>query len=703
MNRDETVALFLQGKDAWNAWAEKMLAERKAMEADGRWAEDKEIGGNILLGNDQTYAWKSGAAADFSRCLFLAQGVNETKAAAIVAESKAGSGDAGAPAKLVKANSEVINFDGFKFPYFASFESTTFFGYTYFESAVFSGFAQFSGAAFYGCASFIGSAFSRDAGFERASFSGDAKFGSAAFSGSANFKSVTFCGEAKFEGAVFTGDVNFGNAAFTRFANFGGAAFTDFACFESASFSGSAYYGEAAFSRRANFESAAFTSDANFEGATFSGDADFGNAAFTGDAYFESATFSESASFESTAFTGDANFTGAAFSRYAFFGGQTFTNNVFFNEARFEPGSMAYFGLATFERVVQFDDAVFEGEADFNAVWGKRTFSLARARFKGVPDFIQAHFEEAPRLDNVVVEGRLLEPREEAKEGEKPSRRKRLHREFKARSALYRGAHYLYRRASGGIAKGSGMRDMPARWRALKRLAIEGHDTERELQFFSGEMRSQRFTEHWPIPSPTWGPAQWYRVLGFWAGLLYQIFSNFGRSVVRPFIAWAICIVIFAVYFLGQNSEMTMRRDHHYPGWLPAMSEYTRTAWKALRSPPYCYPGTPPKLDEPRAPDKRPDDIQTGLSGLVEEVRAETNLVNEALSIAYHNAVIILDSSGDSAHRAFGCLYGVERYGGNPVAYVPRNVAIASGVQKLLSAIFIFLFGLAVRNMLKMK
>jgi hypothetical protein len=55
------------------------------------------------------------------------------------------------------------------------------------------------------------------------------------------------------------------------------------------------------------------------------------------------------------------------------------------------------------------------------------------------------------------------------------------------------------------------------------------------------------------------------------------------------------------------------------------------------------------------------------------------------------------------AQAAFGCLYGVERYGGNPVAYVPRNVAIASGIQKLLSAIVIFLFGLAVRNMLKVK
>jgi hypothetical protein len=45
----------------------------------------------------------------------------------------------------------------------------------------------------------------------------------------------------------------------------------------------------------------------------------------------------------------------------------------------------------------------------------------------------------------------------------------------------------------------------------------------------------------------------------------------------------------------------------------------------------------------------------------------------------------------------------VERYGGNPVAYVSRSVAIASGIQKLVSAIFIFLFGLVIRNMLKVK
>ena len=46
----------------------------------------------------------------------------------------------------------------------------------------------------------------------------------------------------------------------------------------------------------------------------------------------------------------------------------------------------------------------------------------------------------------------------------------------------------------------SNLRNIPARWRALKRLAIQGHDTERELEFHARELRSQRFAEDWPLP-----------------------------------------------------------------------------------------------------------------------------------------------------------------------------------------------------------
>ena len=303
-----------------------------------------------------------------------------------------------------------------------------------------------------------------------------------------------------------------------------------------------------------------------------------------------------------------------------------------------------------------------------------------------------AHFEEAPRLDNVDVKGRMLVQEKEPDIGEKLSARERLHRKWQDESPLYRWA-------MGGISKESEWRDIPARWRALKRLAIQGHDTDRELAFFSGEIRSARLAGDWPFPVPIWKGSAWSGSMRFYAGWLYQIFSDFGRSLLRPILAWAFCIVIFAVYFLGQNPDMAAKRkDLHRHGFIRRLIAYSTVAIDQVRKPvaAYCYPGTPPQPGETKA-------ITDGFSGLVEDVRAKTNPVNEAFSIAYHNALVVLDSSGDSAHRAFGCLYGVERYGGNPVAFVPRGVAIASGIQKLLSAVFIFLFGLALRNTLKVK
>ena len=66
-------------KAHWNAWAEPLLAERKAMEEDGRWVGREN---SWELGKPRTRKRKPGmekAAADFSRCLFLLRGVEGTK------------------------------------------------------------------------------------------------------------------------------------------------------------------------------------------------------------------------------------------------------------------------------------------------------------------------------------------------------------------------------------------------------------------------------------------------------------------------------------------------------------------------------------------------------------------------------------------------------------------------------------------------
>ena len=329
------------------------------------------------------------------------------------------------------------------------------------------------------------------------------------------------------------------------------------------------------------------------------------------------------------------------------------------------PGSgqgRADFGLATFERVVQFDGAAFTGEADFNAVSGKRAFSMAGARFERVPDFIQAHFEEAPRLDNVYV---------------KPPQGLERLKEAEAQSLF-------------------------ARWRALKRLAIQAHDTDRELEFNAQEIRAERAASRWPIPNKAHGWKIWLRLFFGW---LYGVFSNYGRSLFRPLVAWAIGILAFAAFYLSQTDAMQTGR---YAMWqsvpcypaptspAPTYAETWRNNWKMWEKPKSGAASS----NETAASNSN----QTTVGGLSEKLRNQTNARAEALHLAFRNAFVVLDGGSDASHRMYGCLYGLEMYAGqNPVPIVPSAVSTASAIQKLISGVLIFLFGLALRNMLKVK
>ena len=57
----------------------------------------------------------------------------------------------------------------------------------------------------------------------------------------------------------------------------------------------------------------------------------------------------------------------------------------------------------------------------------------------------------------------------------------------------------------------------------------------------------------------------------------------------------------------------------------------------------------------------------------------------------------------DSARRTLGCLYGLEQDGDPQYPLVPIRVSVASTGQALASGLLIFLFLLAVRNLLRLK
>ena len=258
MTRDETVALFLeceakrgearaaalaQGKSEnearniaheaakahWNAWAEPLLAGRKAMEADGRWATEKDILGRLAPSNAETRAWMEKAAAFFSRCLFLVRGVKGTKETAGEEEKENAGGSP--PVKSIQLEGDRADLSGYIFPGDAGFKSATFTSTADFNSAT----------------------FTVSAWFERATFTGTARFRSATFTGTAGFASATFTGNAWFESATFTGTAGFRSATFTDYATFGSATFSGTAGFESATFKNSTTFGQAKFQKQASF------------------------------------------------------------------------------------------------------------------------------------------------------------------------------------------------------------------------------------------------------------------------------------------------------------------------------------------------------------------------------------------------------------------------------------------------------------------
>ncbi len=313
---------------------------------------------------------------------------------------------------------------------------------------------------------------------------------------------------------------------------------------------------------------------------------------------------------------------------------------------------------------------MLEGRSDFSAIRGERAFSMAGALFASVPDFIQAHFNEAPRLDNVKVA---------------PSSKSEL------------------------LTDRTGQL---TRWRALKRLAIQAHDIDRELDFNAQEIRSARIGSAWPIPVKISDSGEWLEASRSLASFLYGLVSDYGRSPTRPALFWLAGIVAGAVFYISQSPDMIAPREKMEKKGAWQVSAASAVAWHAWRRHPQnCYAGKAQPVESEEdykkrnsAPNPAPYSPPPYIGPLSADLQHSTDLANEAWHLAFRNALILLDGSGEAAHRSYGCLYGVEMYGGsNPVAVAPSAVASVSAIQKLFSALTIFLFGLALRNMLKMK
>ncbi len=251
-----------------------------------------------------------------------------------------------------------------------------------FSNVSFDSNTDFGGFEFPSNTRFVGAEFEGGAWFNNAKFEGDVCFTSAKFEGDAGFRGAKFGGDAEFDGAKF------GDAAWFDGAKFGGGT-----GFYGAKFRGDARFEGAKFGDGARFDYVEFGSSSGFEGAKFGGDAGFEEAKFGGYARFEGAKFGGYAGFGGAQFGGYARFEGVKFGGYARFEGAKFRGDAGFKEAKF--GGDAGFEGAQFEGIARFERAKFGGHAGFDGAKFGGHAGFDGAQFGGHAGFDEAQFEGA--------------------------------------------------------------------------------------------------------------------------------------------------------------------------------------------------------------------------------------------------------------------------------------------------------------------
>jgi uncharacterized protein YjbI with pentapeptide repeats len=348
-----------------------------------------------------------------------------------------------------------------------------------------------------GGADFAHFIFPSTASWEGATFIAHPRFTEAKFRGAAFFDNAIFPERTWFEGAIFYERAVFYLVQFHGDCNFSGTCFSKATSFNAAAIVGAASFNNADFASTTDFSDTKFGDTASFQATVFSGPTIFDNSRFGSGANFDRTKFDRAISFSNASFTKGVSFEDAKFSDSTKFNGAHFGGSAYFREAIIL--GHASFAIARFEHTAVFEGVQFGTEkerrnANFTGIKAERAFVISRALFSNVPIFIQADLKQAPDLDEV---GFPL-----------PS--------FWQSRDIKLIPHY----------------------RALRRMAIQGADYEREQMAFKGEVRSKRWTEHKP----------WH--VAFWFGVAYDALSDFGRSIARPMAIGAVSWLAFAaIYF----------------------------------------------------------------------------------------------------------------------------------------------------------
>lgn len=317
------------------------------------------------------------------------------------------------------------------------------------------------------------------------------------------------------------GDVNFNNAEFGKGnVNFSDTKFgkgnVNFSCTK---------FGEGTV---AFFNADFGEGDVNFHNAEFGkGSVHFNHAEFSkGDVTFFSAEFGEGeVCFSSTNFgRGNVNFRHAIFGKgdvnfgHAKFG----KGNVDFFSSEFGEGAINFSGINFGEGLVNFTRADFIDHVNFRRLKEPNkitNFSFQKAAFNKTIDISQNTFKCVVDFTNTAINHQLTLDDMTCDWG-------------KGNTKKY-GCNWV---------KASYAEDIP-RLRRLKEIAEDNKDHELALEFNAQEMKAKR----------------WHNNNGIFYTLSdggYRFFSDYGRSVFRPFISLFVSFLFFSGVYLGLSNSV---------------------------------------------------------------------------------------------------------------------------------------------------
>jgi hypothetical protein len=270
-------------------------------------------------------------------------------------------------------------------------------------------------------------------------------------------------------------------------------AHIDFAGFK---FPGAAYFSDAEFQCHAFFSRAHFFGQVWFNNSHFSGDATFQHTIFDTTVDFISATFEKTTSFHWAQFGRDAHVLSncCEFIGSASFASANFADDAEFINARFHNGA-------------DFDKSKFSADACFRGVKFLSSADYKHASFDGLALFDSAEFTQPPDLDGTT---------------------------FKNPPSFLQATLSFYKFPEDASHPDAAR----SRYRRLKRFAAEESNHESELDLFALETKAKRGgLLKWSRPR-TW--------LELVLNHLYELTSDYGRSVLRPTISLLVVYLLAA-------------------------------------------------------------------------------------------------------------------------------------------------------------